>query len=382
MQAKKGKEKNRWLFLDLIRVLAILMMIQGHVFEAYLNPAEKAFTWFRWHDLVHGLTGPIFLFSAGISFGFTTIRKIEEYTSLTRKFYARLRRYLILILIGYLLHSPDKNINYAIQHLTTATERQFAMADALHCIGVTLILVQIGVFFLKELRYIRVFLWASGLFFMLGMLYTWTLDFTGHSPWLVAYLSKQFGSIYPLFPWASFVMYGILTGDLLLRAIRNISKEQILRLLLSISGGLILISLPGFLRLLETISEITHLMFLESLYLGIILGILALFFALDKYYIANVNLNTFGINFWKLVRIMGQESLFIYVVHLAIIYGTAWNRPLLEPYKQNFGISQSILIFIVYLAILLLMTLVWKRIKLYFGLKFWLNKFRSSNNSG
>jgi uncharacterized membrane protein len=64
---------RRWLALDLLRFLAVLLMVQGHTFTALIEDAVRALGWYRWHSYVHGYTAPLFMFSAGLAFGVTTL---------------------------------------------------------------------------------------------------------------------------------------------------------------------------------------------------------------------------------------------------------------------------------------------------------------------
>src|SRR5262249_12613026 len=66
--------RRRWLALDVLRGVAVLLMIQGHTFTALLDPAHYVGNWSRWHSLLHGLTAPMFLLGGGLAYGFVTMR--------------------------------------------------------------------------------------------------------------------------------------------------------------------------------------------------------------------------------------------------------------------------------------------------------------------
>ena len=70
----------RWVALDRLRALAVLFMIQGHVFTALLRRDALSGTVMRWHERLHGLTAPAFLFGAGLAFGTATYGKYAQHS--------------------------------------------------------------------------------------------------------------------------------------------------------------------------------------------------------------------------------------------------------------------------------------------------------------
>ena len=45
----------------------------------------------------------------------------------------------------------------------------------------------------------------------------------------------------------------------------------------------------------------------------------------------------------KLVEVTGTYTLLIYIVHLFILYGSAWNRGIAYYYGQSFSFTESVL---------------------------------------
>src|SRR5215471_16667646 len=58
---------NRLAYLDWMRGLAVLIMLQGHVMEGWLRPQDRGSEWFWLSQFLGGLPAPIFLFLVGIS---------------------------------------------------------------------------------------------------------------------------------------------------------------------------------------------------------------------------------------------------------------------------------------------------------------------------
>ena len=59
------KEKVRYTFIDLLRGWAIIIMIEVHLFNAFLLPELKRAGWFDVLTFINGLVAPAFLFEVG-----------------------------------------------------------------------------------------------------------------------------------------------------------------------------------------------------------------------------------------------------------------------------------------------------------------------------
>ncbi len=99
--ASHSEPRLRWLGLDLLRLIALVMMIEGHVFSTCLSARYQGQLWFRWHRFAHGLTAPTFFFASRLAFGVATFGRWSAHVQWThpapqRRFW----RYTLLILIA------------------------------------------------------------------------------------------------------------------------------------------------------------------------------------------------------------------------------------------------------------------------------------------
>src|SRR5579863_6022368 len=61
--------KQRVTFIDWMRGIAALIMLQGHTFDAFLKPAERTGAWFTYSQFLGGEAAAIFLFLTGATYG-------------------------------------------------------------------------------------------------------------------------------------------------------------------------------------------------------------------------------------------------------------------------------------------------------------------------
>lgn len=224
---------KRWLALDLFRFAAVCMMVQGHVFSTLLDEASRAYTWqgfrlYAHHSFVHGYTAPMFLFGAGLAFGYTTFRRWAEHTAplsspigraAARK---RFQRYGWLLLIGYGLHLPTLSLSRLLAMEDPHAIARMLQVDVLQHIGVSLAICQTLLLFVKNRRVFVGLVAVLGVFCIMSGPWIWRLDLAdGTLPiWLAGYLNPGYplhadgtgGSLFPLIPWAGFTYTGIVVA--------------------------------------------------------------------------------------------------------------------------------------------------------------------------
>src|SRR5258706_14702419 len=61
--------KLRVTFIDWLRGLAAVIMLQGHTFDAFLRPADRSGAWFTYSQFFGGEAAAIFLFLTGATYG-------------------------------------------------------------------------------------------------------------------------------------------------------------------------------------------------------------------------------------------------------------------------------------------------------------------------
>lgn len=344
-------------FLDLLRGFAVVVMVLGHSIDAVLGMEARTTDLFRVYDAVRGFTAPVFLFVSGLAFTFATEKRWEEYRVVGRTTVKRVLRLTGLLLIGYALHAPFFSLGKLLRGATPAESEAFFQADVLHCLAVSLLMLQGLVLLSRTPRaFARV---AASVGFALVVIapLIWEIDFAPVvSPALAPYFNQQQISIFPLFPFAAFLVAGAVTGRLFLSA-RAAGKEKeffdrmLAGSVLAAAVGLLFDLLPF--RLLPP-----HDYWKASPWFFLIrLGVVLLLTASVAYVRRVPPLMT------RHVVVLGQASLLVYVVHLVLVYGSAVNQGLAQILGRNLSALQAIGIGTVVLLAMLLLVHLWKTVR-------------------
>ncbi len=219
---------QRWLGLDVFRFFAVLMMVQGHVFTTLLDQATKAQGWYPHHAAFHGYTAPMFLFGAGLAFGYTTFKRWDAHVAGGASAWKRYHRYIWLLVLGYGLQLPTLSLPGLLSMEDPSRIARFFSINVLQHIGVSLAIAQVLV---KVTKRKKVFIGVLAVFAVLCVFaapWIWALDVSGLPVPIQGYINaagyhsvdaegvaQVVGrSYFPLIPWAGFTYAGIIIAYL------------------------------------------------------------------------------------------------------------------------------------------------------------------------
>ena len=332
---KAGPERYR--FLDLYRGVIVLLMIEGHVLRALLAEGVQRSAWFGYHELLHGVIGPGFLFGAGFAFAITTQRRWDLLTSLTPAFFRRVGRMLLLIAIGYALHLPYFSLRKTLQGSNPHEWTAFLSFDVLQCIGLTLLGLWLLLVILRsEKTFIR-----SVVVLLLLVVYAtpffWSRELGEHLPQFFSQaLNGLGGSPYPLFHNAGFLLAGAVISWQFLRRAQGGDEGTFIKYL-SLLGFCLVFA--GFLLNLLPFRTypVYDFWYTSPNFFWIRLGILCLLMSGLWLFESRVR-HREGADFWMpgWLIILGVESFVVYVFHLILLYG--WLVNPLENLRSWWGL--------------------------------------------
>ena len=331
-------------------------MLEGHTLRALLDPSMKAGALYHFHETLHSLTGPAFLFTSGAAFSFATLRRWELYHRWSPKLARRLIRFVSLLGIGYMLHLTYFSLRRTISE---GTPEQFAVLlsmDILQCIAVSGLLLQIIVWLApSDQWFFRVTATAS---VAIGLTTPLVWGLARKLPfWLATSLSGQWGSVFPLFPHLGFYLAGGAAGYLFVQHKRRAAEGSAFLLERHHGAWLAFGSVMFFvlpIRLTYTgFGDIGPGYFFPRLgFLGILM---CLFFLTEGRQLPHRD--SFAL--------VGRESLVIYTSHLILLYGTPLNpnKNLLKLLGSQHNLAVIIMVMLLLIGTVFGFSFIWNRVK-------------------
>ncbi len=272
-------------WIDLLRGIAVVGMLETHVLNTFLIPEA----WPSWSSRIYflnGLLSAAFLWIAGFIQGLAIRRAHAAHTPVFTR--TRLRRLAQIFLMGYLLHVPTDY--WMRRDFGVESWRVFFQVDILQCMTVSLLCLM-GMGALPK----------KGLFDpAVAVLLVLCVAFAPYAslmqvPFLPidAFVSAKQGSLFPLFPWFAFCAAGCLAG-------RWPIREGAYLVI-----GILLAAL-GYWGAPSIFSKDSPAFFAERL--GWLLIVVSVVHALGRRWHPQ----------WLMLA--GKESLLIYIAHLILIY--------------------------------------------------------------
>ncbi len=313
-----GIKSQRLAALDLARVFAMLMMIQGHTIYAIADPSGYdtiVFPWSVWH-FIRGLTAPVFLFVSGAVHVFAN-KRLEDGTISRDTTKKRIRTALVLIAIGYMLVFPAAKI-YDLPFIEYRYWLSFFKVNILQLFGVSLLIALVFFKITRNSKTLGFYAFTASMSIVFLSPVILNIDWFSYIPEIfAAYLSYEKGTLFSIFPYTGFLLLGVGFGTILQR----IEQEKRLNFLrfYTVPIGLALLGLGYSVgtafpavdyHMFDYPIDNPGNFFVRTGLVFIIISIVSNFYSVTKglapYY-----------------TMFGKRALVIYVVHLVIIYGTS-----------------------------------------------------------
>lgn len=354
-----SSKKNRIIFIDLMRAIAVLQMVQGHTVDVLLsndyrmmdNPVFAVWLFMR------GMTAPIFLFTSGTVFTYL-FRLVHQPFETNPRVYKGLKRCLLLLFIGYFMRYPTATL----VDFSSVTEIQwltFFSVDVLQLIGTCIFLVLIFSYFSEKTSIGDYITFGTvGLFFLLIHPLVDTVQWKDQLPaFFASYMYKGTGSQFPLFPWAAYFFFGAFLGSYLAKHPDVFKTPKFSRTLFITGVVTMLISLIGHLLGTAYFSPayVWDLSFnLTIMRIGFVLILTSV--------VSLISLKIDSIP--KIIILIGRNTLLIYVVHIAILYGSAWNPGMIILLDKSLNVWNTVGFAIFMLSLMTLMVVIINKLKI------------------
>lgn len=352
MKITAATSPGRLEYLDLIRGVFILVMIEGHTLRLFLSPEAKASVVYQYQELIHNLTGPAFLFASGAAYVYSTRSRWEVYRRWGPRLRRRLARWLVVLLVGYALQLTFGTLRRTLADSTPEQLAYLVSLNILQCIIYSLLLLQLLMMINPSWRgFVRATV-VVGLGVALLTPFAWEYGQDG-PVWISVLLSGHTRSIFPLFPYAGFTLAGVAWGHLHLLSREQEREAAFLGRCVWYAAGLGLGSfILGYLPLPEIYADLwstSPLSFLVRVSMMIFLAVVARW--LEPWLLPR----------FDLLAMAGRQSLLIYVVHLLVLYGSAFNPD--TSLRKTFGVPlappNAILVWLGFTAVMVAIAAWW-----------------------
>jgi uncharacterized membrane protein len=281
--------------LDAARALGVVAMVCGHTLDALLAPEARAAPGVAAYWQYRGLTAPLFLTVSGWAVAAAAARAGASGRGV---FTARVPRVLLLLCAGFALRFPAWDTGAFLKG-DRALWRHFLAFDALHCVAFGLLAVAAALAAAERLRpRLALLAVGGGALLAAGSLLP-SITATG-IPEIAFEQILRGTSPFPALPWAVYVLAGCAIG-LLAREARS---PGVAAAGMAAAGALLVVAAHA-LGLEELAVESPVLV---ALRLGQVLLLLAALAAVPR-----------GVA--RGVAPLGRASLFVYVVHVPVVYG-------------------------------------------------------------
>jgi uncharacterized membrane protein len=323
----------RVIFVDLARAGATLLMLEGHTIDALLSDAYRGTTGFLIWTFIRGLTSVLFMLVSGFTFSLTTIRG-EVFKTTGPATARRMRRFLLLTVIGFALHFPSRRL-WNIPVFTSEQWHRFLAVDVLQCIAMMLAVLQLTAILTRNSR--RFLIAVGGICAAVVCLtpFVWRTTWEGSVPLILAgYLSPSAtGSQFPLFPWMAYGVLGAGMGTLYGRLGAGGRQQP--------TAGAAALFVTASSILLLSAYLVAHAPWQPlgpTDFWTTSPGQFLMRSGLACALLAGVAFASRGWNRRvEAIESLAQSALAVYVIHVCLVYGSPWNRGL----RQLVGPTQS-----------------------------------------
>lgn len=314
---------NRLAYLDFLRGLAAVIMLQGHTFHSFTQTNLREGSAYVLSQFVGGMPPAIFLFLTGVTLAFRMHSLERKGATMTGRVMGALRRsgYLIAVAFAFRIQLwlfAWPNGNFA----------DVWKVDILNCMALA-ILVMAPMALLGKTERPRLAA-MLGLAIAVASPLVSQIDWSNTHWMLRHYLAPSY-DLFSFFPWASFLAFGIAAGG----AIKQIEEEHMDKAIQwsGLLGGALVVGGRYFADLpysLYTSSEFwlnsPALVFIK---LGVALWMMAAAFAWTRYVTTPSG--------WSWVRTLGTHSMLVYWLHIELVYGR-W----MYGWKESLDVAQTV----------------------------------------
>jgi uncharacterized membrane protein len=341
---------QRLLYLDWVRGLAAIVMLQGHVFHSFLRNDLREGGPYMMSQFLGGMPPAVFLFLLGVTFAFLMDSQEKKGVTPVHRFGSALKR------CGYLFGAA-----FAFRLQLWLFSADFShwsdlfRVDILNCMGLALMVFSVMAVF-RTVERIRLCA-ILGIAVAAASPVVSSLDWSG-VPVIVQHYLVPDHAFFGFFPWASFVAFGMSAGSIL----RILTPEEVGPAMHWFGWGGLALAFSAY-----SLSNVSASIYPNSdFWLNspalIFIKLGAVLIAIAFAWVWNLGISATS---WSWVRQLGLTSLLVYWVHVELVYGR-WFGAL----KTQLSVGETLLAALVTLLLMLGLSLLrtnWVAVKAWFS---------------
>ena len=333
-------------YLDWLRGLAVLIMIEAHVIDSWTRLDDRGSSAYEWSMILGGFGAPLFLFLAGLSVALSAGAKMRHGMERRDASGAVVTRGLEIFGLAFLFRLQAMVVSWG-------PWRSLLKVDILNIMGPAIMAAAALWGGMKTTRgRLMAFAVATlALAFLTPPVRAASILAALPDP-IEGYLRPRPGfTNFAIFPWAGFVFGGAFLGVLLDEA-RNPSTERRLNTWFAVGGGLLAVGafaashVPSLFANSEFWTSSPSFFLLRTGILVLTVPVAYLWHRRPR-----------GEAAFSPLQQMGRTSLFIYWIHIELIYGL-----IVRPLHKSLTFGQACLGVVIFAVLMLLVSLVKDRL--------------------
>jgi uncharacterized membrane protein len=303
---KTKTSQYRLQYLDWVRGLGALIMLQGHVFDSFLKPELRGGDAYVLSQFVGGMPPAIFLFLTGVTLSFLMDSTERKGLAPGARVFSAFRRSGYLFFLAFA---------FRLQMFITGYPAQWTdlfKVDILNCMGFAIATLSVMAFFRtrERVKYCAVL----GLAIAMASPLVSQIDWSPVPAMVRNYIIPNYAA-FGFFPWAAYLAFGMSAGSL----IRTVPQDATDRAMqwIAVAGGAVILAC-------QYCASNPYSIYSKSEFwlnspaqvltkLGVVLIMLAFAFLWTRYGASETS--------WSWVRQFGVTSLLVYWVHIELVYG-------------------------------------------------------------
>jgi Heparan-alpha-glucosaminide N-acetyltransferase, catalytic len=320
MQTKSSP--HRLQYLDWVRGIGAVIMLQGHVFDSYLKPELRSGGAFVFSQFAGGMPPAMFLFLTGVTLAFLMDSSERKGIPPRQRVTTSLRRSAYLFGLAFAFRAFEW-----VAGLPVSAGADFLRVDILNCMGFSVAALSLmAIFRTAERARLSA---ALGFAIAFAAPLISQIDWSG-VPWMIRAYIVPDHRFFSFFPWGAYLAFGVAVGSAI-RLIPADSMDRAMQWTAIAAGATIVIC--------QHLAESPYSIYPASDYwlnspaqvltkLSVTLLIMGFAFVWTRY-IAKDG--------WSWVRQFGVTSLLVYWVHIELVYGR-W----MWFFKNNLTVAETV----------------------------------------